>query len=81
MNTLTKLITAGVKFSGPIQLVSGNLGLISDPHINFQKSRNGLRNHIGPENINYTIVKYGKYFLQPALGTNTSCSEDKYSDP
>ena len=27
------------------------------PHIKFQKSRNGLNDHKGQENINYTIFK------------------------
>ena len=40
----------------------GQLGLISDPPVDFQKSRNGLNDHKGPENINYTIVKYGETF-------------------
>ena len=31
------------------------LGLISDPYINFQKSRNELSDNKGPEHINYTI--------------------------
>ena len=29
---------------------------------NFSKSRNRLSDHNGPENINYTIVKYGETF-------------------
>ena len=49
------------------------LGLVSDPLINYKKSRNWLNNHTGPENLNNTIVKYGKIFygcytaLIPAL--------------
>ena len=31
-------------------------------HINFQKKPNGLNNRKGPENIYYTIVKYGETF-------------------
>ena len=51
-----------MKFSGQDYLVSANEGFINDPHKNFQKSRNGLNDHKGPENINYTIVKYGEMF-------------------
>ena len=42
------------KFSGS--------GLISDPHMKFQKSQNELSYHKGSENIKYTIVKYGETF-------------------
>ena len=38
----------------------------------FQKSV--INDHKGPENINYTKVKYGETFH----GTNTSCSKDIY---
>ena len=37
--------------------------------MSFQKSRNGLNDHKGPEN---TIVKYGETFH----GLNTTCSDD-----
>ena len=33
----------------------GQLGLISDPHFNFQNSRNDINHHKEPENI-YTKV-------------------------
>ena len=33
-----------------------------DPRINFQKSRNELNDDKGPENIKYTVVKYGETF-------------------
>ena len=42
----------------------GQLGLISDPDINFKKSQDGLSDHKVPENTNYTIVKYGKTFYR-----------------
>ena len=32
----------------------GQIGLISDYYINFQKSRHGLNDHNRPENIKYT---------------------------
>ena len=38
----------------------GQLGVISDLHINFQKSWNGFNDHRKPNNINYTVVKYGE---------------------
>ena len=44
----------------PRQASFGQLSLISDPHINLQNSQNGLNDHKGLENTNYTIVKYGE---------------------
>ena len=38
------------------------LVLISDPHIDFQKSRNGLTDLKGPEDIEHTKVKYAEMF-------------------
>ena len=43
----------------------GLLVVISDPHVNFQNSRNGCNAHKGPENINYFILKYGVRFTAP----------------
>ena len=51
----------------------GQLCLISNPHIKFQIFRNELNDHKEPENINYTIVKYGETFLRSHHGTKTSC--------
>ena len=45
-------------FLGWVRLASfGQSGLISEPHINFRNGRNGLNDHKGSKNINYTIVK------------------------
>ena len=52
----------------------GLLGLISDSHIYFQKSRDELRDHKGQENVNCTIVVYEHTFY--GQGNNPSCSED-----
>ena len=38
----------------------GQLSLISDRHIFLSNSWNDVDDHKGPENINYTIVKYGE---------------------
>ena len=58
-DTLTKLKT----IEESIRPASfDQLGLLSDPHINFQKSRNLFIDPKGPENITYTIVKYGETF-------------------
>ena len=49
MNTLTKLNTVEVYvFFGARLARFGQLGLISDHHINLQSSQNGLINHKGP---------------------------------
>ena len=39
----------------------GKLYLISDHHIKFQKSRNELYIHKGPQNVNYTVVKSASF--------------------
>ena len=51
-----------VKFSGPDSVVSANKALLVILIKKFQKSRSRLNDHKGPENINYTIVKYGETF-------------------
>ena len=48
-----------VKFSEPRLASFDHLDLMSDPHMNFRKPRNKFNGRKGPENINYTIVKYG----------------------
>ena len=59
MNILTKLKTA--ELSNFLDHTSFHqLGLSNDAHIKFQKSLNGFSDHKGPENINYTMVKYGE---------------------
>ena len=57
-------------FLGDISWV-GQLNLISDSHIKFQQSQNRLSDHKGPENINYTIVKYWEHITRPH-----SCNTD-----
>ena len=47
-----------------------SFGLITEPHINFQKSQNGINGHKGLENINFTV--WGDT-LQTPHGNNTSC--------
>ena len=74
MITLTKLKTARCKVFYATRASFGQLGIISDPHINFQKSRSGLNDHKGTENINGTIVKQDETFLLPPIATNTSCN-------
>ena len=46
---------SSITFFWARQVSFGQLCLISGPNINFQKCRNGLNYHKGPENINYTI--------------------------
>ena len=75
MDTLTKLTTAEVFWAWITSFCQS--GLISDTHINFQISPNGLNDYKGPENIKYTKAKYGET-LTATTRHNTNCSEEKY---
>ena len=44
------------------QTSSSQSSPINDPHMNFQNSQKGLNDHKGPENINYTTLKYKEIF-------------------
>ena len=71
MNTFRKTNNwkrQSVKFFRGRQASFGQLGLIRVPQVDFQKSQNGLNDYNGPENIIYTIVKYGETFY----GRNTA---------
>ena len=57
MKTLTKNKTAETRLATLDQS-----DLTNDPHNNFHDSRNRLNDHKGPEDITYTIVKYGETF-------------------
>ena len=64
MNIHRKLKIAELsKCSGPDQLILANLGLISDPYINYQNVCNRFSDHKGWNNINFTIGKYGRRLM------------------
>ena len=53
MNKLTKLKTTTFQVFWSRLASFGQLGLISDSHVDKEKSRNGMDAHKGSENINY----------------------------
>ena len=74
-HTDIKIITENVYL--PRLASFGQLCLISDPDVHFQKSRNGFNDHKCSK-VYYTTVKYEKTFHGRYIAFNTLCGKDKH---